>query len=70
MNDNPYQPPSESDKQPGEKARSGLDKNTKELLGIAKEDFWAHPGIVLLVIACFLRAHPSSRPCLPLPRYL
>jgi len=35
-----------------------LDNNTRELLGIAKEDFWAYPGFVLLIAGCFFASLP------------
>ena len=58
MSDNPY----ESPKIPNDGATSSrppkLDENVKEFLGIAKDDFWYYPGLVLLVIGCFLPSAP------------
>ena len=52
MNDNPYESPHTANGVTRETSR--LSEDTKEFLGISKEDFWYYPGLVLLVGACFV----------------
>lgn len=53
MSDNPYEAPKEGNEHERPARPPKLDANTKEFLGIAKDDFWYYPGFVLLVVACF-----------------
>lgn len=54
MNDNRYESPKKPDDGATPSRLPKLDENTKEFLGIAKDDFWYYPGLVPLVVACFL----------------